>query len=143
MTENPPADLYGLTNPTIVYNASPAQLYEEAILHDRGALAASGALMTRSGSKTGRSPKDKRLVEHPNSAPNVWWGDINIPLDEHTFLTNLQRAIDYLETRPKIYVVDGFAGWDPQHRLKVRVICAGLTMRCSCTTCSFAPRRKS
>ncbi|HEY4310126.1 MAG TPA: phosphoenolpyruvate carboxykinase (ATP) [Pirellulales bacterium] len=124
MTDSVDLHPYGLTNPKLVYNASPARLYEEAILHDRAALTASGALITRSGSKTGRSPKDKRLVDHPDSSPNVWWGDINIPLDEHTFLTNLQRAVDYLETRPTIYVVDGYAGWDPQYRLKVRVICA-------------------
>lgn len=50
-------------------------------------------------------------------------GPINIPLDEHTFLINRERAIDYLNTRARLYVVDGFAGWDPKYRLKVRVIC--------------------
>ena len=35
------------------------------------------------------------------------------PIDEHTFLINRQRAIDYLNTRDQLYVVDGFAGWDP------------------------------
>jgi phosphoenolpyruvate carboxykinase (ATP) len=115
---------HGMSVASVLRNPSPARLYEEAITHDHGALVSSGALLARSGSKTGRSPKDKRIVDHPASSGNVWWGDINIQLDEHTFLTNLQRAIDYLETRKTIYVVDGYAGWDPQHRLKVRVICA-------------------
>ena len=115
---------YGLSVPTILRNAPPAVLYEEALIHDRCAVASSGALLARSGSKTGRSPKDKRIVDDPLSSRNVWWGDINIQLDEHTFTVNLQRAVDYLETRPTIYVVDGFAGWDPQYRLKIRVICA-------------------
>src|SRR5262249_26639283 len=35
-----------------------------------------------------------------------------------------QRAVDFLNFRPNIYVVDGYAGWDPRHRLKIRVICA-------------------
>ncbi len=35
-----------------------------------------------------------------------------------------QRAIDFLDIRPAIYVVDGYAGWDPKYRLKIRVICA-------------------
>src|SRR4029434_7462789 len=33
------------------------------------------------------------------------------------------RAKDYLNTRKRLYVVDAFAGWDPQYRVKVRVIC--------------------
>ena len=40
-------------------------------------------------------------------------------LDESTFLCNRQRAIDYLNTLTRIYVVDGFAGWDKKHRIKL------------------------
>ncbi|HEX3656251.1 MAG TPA: phosphoenolpyruvate carboxykinase (ATP) [Pirellulales bacterium] len=108
----------------VLRNAPPARLYEEAIKHDRGVITASGALLSYSGSKTGRSPKDKRIVEHPDSAGDVWWGPINIPLAEQSFFINRQRAVDYLNIRPRIYVVDGYAGWDPKYRLKVRVICA-------------------
>ena len=32
------------------------------------------------GVKTGRSPKDKRVVEHPDSKNDIWWGPVNIPL---------------------------------------------------------------
>ncbi len=35
-----------------------------------------------------------------------------------------ERAIDYLNTRERLFVVDGYAGWVPQYQLKVRVICA-------------------
>ena len=45
-------------------------------------------------------------------------------MDEHGFQVNRERAIDYLNTRERLYVVDGFAGWHPQHRRKIRVICA-------------------
>jgi phosphoenolpyruvate carboxykinase (ATP) len=41
-----------------------------------------------------------------------------------TFAINRQRAIDYLNTRERLYCVDGFAGWDPKYRIKVRVICS-------------------
>ena len=82
-----------------------------------------GALLVYSGEKTGRSPKDKRVVRHPDSENNIDWGDINIELDEHVFMINRERAIDYLNTREKLFVVDAFAGWDPHYRLKVRVIC--------------------
>ncbi len=115
---------YGLHVPQVLHNPSPAVLYEEAIRFDpQAALVSSGALACTSGRKTGRSPADKRIVEHPESQDHIWWGPINIPLDEHTFLINRERAIEYLNTRARLYVVDGFAGWDPKYRLKVRVIC--------------------
>jgi hypothetical protein len=37
---------------------------------------------------------------------------------------NRERAVDYLNTRNRIYVVDGFAGWDERYRIRVRVVCA-------------------
>ncbi|KAH7264973.1 phosphoenolpyruvate carboxykinase-domain-containing protein [Fusarium redolens] len=37
---------------------------------------------------------------------------------------NRERAVDYLNTRSRIYVIDGFAGWDEKYRIRVRVICA-------------------
>ena len=41
-----------------------------------------------------------------------------------TFAINRERAIDYLNTRERLYCFDGFAGWDPKYRIKVRVICS-------------------
>lgn len=115
---------YGIHTERVVRNASPALLYQEAILtDDTAAIASSGALIIESGEKTGRSPKDKRIVDHPDSTDNIWWGPINIRLDEQTFMVNRERGLDYLNTRDFLYVVDGFAGWDPEHQIKVRIIC--------------------
>jgi phosphoenolpyruvate carboxykinase (ATP) len=115
---------YGITVEDIRRNLSPAELYREAIRADpKCDLADTGALIAFSGEKTGRSPKDKRVVEHPDSKQEVWWGPVNVPIDEATFETNLERAIDYLNTRTRLYVVDAFAGWDPAYRAKIRVIC--------------------
>ena len=113
-----------ITVPVVVRNASPARLYEDALTREQAGVVSSGAIAIRSGAKTGRSPKDKHIVRHRDSEKDVWWGSINHPIDEHTFLLNRQRAIDYLNTRDQIYVFDGFAGWDPSHQIKVRVICA-------------------
>ena len=54
----------------------------------------------------------------------MWWGPVNIPLDAHSFAINRERARDYLNTRERLYCFDGFAGWDPKYRIKVRVICS-------------------
>ncbi len=119
-----PIDLssYGLQADDIIHNATPARLYEFAIVDHHAVIAASGALATRSGDKTGRSPKDKRIVDDPASSGDIWWGDINIRMTERSFLINRQRAIDYLNTCDRIFVFDGYAGWDPNYQIKVRVI---------------------
>lgn len=115
---------YGITVTDIRRNLSPAALYTEAIRDDAKCdIADTGALIAFSGAKTGRSPTDKRVVEHPDSKDDVWWGSVNVPIDNDTYDTNRERAIDYLNTRKRLYVLDAFAGWDPRYRAKVRVIC--------------------
>ncbi len=117
--------IHGIQLETIVRNASPATLYEEAIKYEKqSAISRSGALIVSSGKKTGRSPNDKRVVKGPESEQHIWWGQINVALDKHTFQINRERAIDYLNTRERLYVCDGFAGWDAKYRIKVRIICS-------------------
>jgi phosphoenolpyruvate carboxykinase (ATP) len=114
-----------LTVSEVHRNLPPSSLYEHAIRYDKDVgIAANGALVAYSGAKTGRSPKDKRVVKHPDSEKDVWWGPVNIPCDERTFAINRQRARDYLNTRERLYCIDGFAGWDPKYPRKVRVICS-------------------
>ena len=122
-----PFDLHDhdLTVAEVHRNLPPGALYEHAIRHEKGAsIADNGALVAYSGAKTGRSPKDKRVVRHPASEGDVWWGPVNIPLDPAAFAINRERARDYLNTRERLYCFDGFAGWDPAYRIKIRVICS-------------------
>lgn len=116
---------YGLNVEEVHHNLPPSELYEHAIRYEKDAsIAENGALVAYSGAKTGRSPRDKRVVRHFESQDEVWWGPVNIPCDQNTFAINRQRAIDYLNTRERLYCFDGFAGWDPNYRIKVRVICS-------------------
>ena len=124
-------------------NAAPARLYELAVATKGASILSSGALATFSGEKTGRSPKDKRIVRSPGADDDVWWGPVNIPAAESSFLTCRRHALEFLGAQPRVYVVDGYAGWDPEYRVKVRVLCAPPTTPCSCTTCSSDPRRRS
>ncbi|QDS97607.1 phosphoenolpyruvate carboxykinase (ATP) [Adhaeretor mobilis] len=114
---------YGITTTDVLRNATTARLYEEGILHDGSTIAASGALAADSGEKCGRSPADKRIVEEPESQGDVWWGPVNTPLPPDSFEQNKQIAIDYFNTCERVHVFDGYAGWDPECRIKVRVIC--------------------
>ena len=116
---------HGINVSHVLRNPSSALLYEEAVRHDHNAaISSQGALVAYSGTKTGRSPKDKRLVKNPQSEKDIWWGSINIPIDAHSFSINRERAKDWLNTRQRLYCIDAFAGWDPDYRVKVRVICS-------------------
>ena len=105
-------------------NLRPARLYEIGTSLEGAQINSTGALAANSGAKTGRSPKDKRVVKNSASEGDVWWGSVNIALEESSFETNRAAAIEFLAAQPRLYVVDGFAGWDPKYRLKVRIVCS-------------------
>ena len=114
-----------LKDDTIIrHNASPATLYEDGLQEKGTTISLTGALMAYSGKKTGRSPSDKRIVEEETSSQHIWWGPVNKQVDELTWKISRSRALDYLRTREKLFVVDAYAGWDPRYRIKVRIICA-------------------
>ncbi|CAM6102618.1 unnamed protein product [Calypogeia fissa] len=111
----------------VLYNLSPAELYEQALKYEKGSyITSTGALATLSGAKTGRSPKDKRVVKEDTSKNDLWWGkgSPNIEMDEETFLMNRERAVDYLNSLEKVFVNDQFLNWDPQNKIKVRIVSA-------------------
>jgi phosphoenolpyruvate carboxykinase (ATP) len=61
-----------------IANPSVSALYEDALVYETGtAITSSGALSAYSGTKTGRSPSDKRIVKEESSEKDVWWGPVN------------------------------------------------------------------
>merc|ERR1712227_757424 len=109
----------------IVANPAVAALYEDALVYETGsAITSSGALSAYSGAKTGRLPSDKRIVREPSSEKEIWWGPVNKEMSPEVWKINRERAVDYLNTRNRIYVIDGYAGWDERYRIRVRVVCA-------------------
>ena len=105
------------------HNKTAAELYEMELKESTiSKINNSGALCVFSGEKTGRSPKDKRVVDDGLKSPDVWWGSVNIAMKPENFDKNVSRAVEYLNTRPYIYVVDCYGGWDPNYRMKIRVI---------------------
>jgi phosphoenolpyruvate carboxykinase (ATP) len=107
---------------TIVWSPTTAQLYTAALKNGDGALAHGGPLAVDTGKFTGRSPKDKFVVEEPGSQDRIWWGEINQPLPEDKFDGLRAKVVDHLEARDPVYVVDAFAGADHNHRIGVRVV---------------------
>jgi len=127
VTETKTFDLavHGITVSRIKRNPPPAELYEDAVTGGGSdAIAANGCLVAFSGAKTGRSPKDKHVVRDSETEGDIWWGPINFPIERDAFHQNRDRARASLNSHDLLYVIDGFAGWDPAHRLKVRIICS-------------------
>ncbi|GEQ70576.1 hypothetical protein JCM33374_g4254 [Metschnikowia sp. JCM 33374] len=123
--EDPLVEHLSLKSDVVIrHNAPPPTLYEDGLLEKGTTISSTGALMAYSGEKTGRSPKDKRIVDESSSSHNIWWGPVNKQVDELTWKISRSRALDYLRTREKLFVVDAFAGWDPRYRIKVRIVCA-------------------
>ena len=102
-------------------NLTPAELVEEALRRGEGTLTDNGALMADTGKFTGRSPKDRFVVQDANTQDSVWWGDINIPFDADKFDQLHQKMVAYLADK-EIYVREAFAGANPDYRLKLRVV---------------------
>lgn len=122
----------GITNKNIVHNPSVGEIYEYALQPEHRAsihpsvfnttITDTGALAVSSGSKTGRTPKEKRVVLDEVTKDSIWWGSVNIPIDPKGYARNKRRAVDFFNMRPRLFVIDGYAGWDEDYRLKCRVI---------------------
>ncbi|MDX1585721.1 MAG: phosphoenolpyruvate carboxykinase (ATP), partial [Balneolaceae bacterium] len=108
-------------NQQTLWNLTPPELYEEAIENGEAILTKDYALRVLTGKYTGRSPKDKFIVDQPSIHDDIDWGDINQPTDEAVFDNLFEKVTDYLADK-KIYVKDCFAGADEKYRLNVRVV---------------------
>jgi phosphoenolpyruvate carboxykinase (ATP) len=107
---------------TIHYQLSPEELIADALRMGEGVLSNTGALVIQTGEFTGRSPKDKFLVNDEITAGTVDWNEFNIPLDEKYFDIIFRKVTDHLNKRPEIWVRDAYACADEQFRLNIRVI---------------------
>ena len=105
-------------------NPTTSLLYAHALLRGDGRLAEGGPLVVDTGRFTGRSPKDKFLVDEPSSTERIWWGEVNQKLSEPSFDGLRDRVASQLGSAEVLYVVDAWAGADPDHRIGVRVVTA-------------------
>jgi len=113
---------HGIVQPGKVYwNLSVAQLVEESVRRGEGLLTSSGALNAMTGSRTGRSPRDKWVVEQAVIKEKIWWGKVNQPIAEENYLALRQEVLAYLQGR-ELFVMDGFAGADPRYTMPIRIV---------------------
>ena len=112
----------GIVNPKAVYrNLCPAKLIELALQRNEGSLTSTGALVVTTGKYTGRSPKDKFIVDTPTIHNEIAWGKVNKPISREKFNSLKNKITDYFKNR-EIFIFDGFAGADKNYTQKFRVI---------------------
>lgn len=113
------ADVLAITQ--VHYNLSVPELVEAAIKRGEGILTDKGALNTLTGKFTGRSPKDKFVVDEESVHDKINWGPVNQPISQDKFDTLYAEVIEYLAQK-ELFVFDGFAGADLKYRLPIRVV---------------------
>jgi phosphoenolpyruvate carboxykinase (ATP) len=104
-------------------NLPPARLVEAAVRRREGMISSRGALSARTGKRTGRSPKDRFIVENAATRDTVGWGEVNKPFPQAAFDALLTKAANYVDNLDEVYVVDAFAGADPRYSINVQVVC--------------------
>jgi len=105
----------------VMWNATPAELYEEFVANDEGLISEHGALVVETGKYTGRSPNDKFTVDEPSCHDKIWWGDVNASISEERFDALLGRVQAYLQGQ-LLYVQDCYVGADTELSLPIRAI---------------------
>jgi len=100
---------------------SVPQLVEKVLSRNEGELTATGAIKAETGKYTGRSPKDKYIVEEASVKDKIDWNS-NQPISEETFNKLYNKVTEYLKEKDEIFVFKGFAGADQSSRLPIQVV---------------------
>ena len=123
---------YGISGVTeILHNPSYEQLFEEETDstlagYEKGIVTELGAVAVDTGIFTGRSPKDKYIVEDETTRDTLWWTSPQAKNDNkpmsHAVGDDLKATVAKQLSNKRLFVVDGFCGANPETRLCVRFI---------------------
>ena len=123
---------YGIKGTTeVVYNPSYEVLFEEETKaglegFEKGQVTELGAVNVKTGIYTGRSPKDKFIVDDETSHNTVWWTSDEYKNDNHRASKEAWAAVNKLAkeelSNKRLFVVDGFCGANKDTRMKIRFI---------------------
>lgn len=111
-----------LNGENIHVQLSVPRLVEEATSRGEAVLTSEGAVTAKTGKYTGRSPKDKFIVDEEISRDKVDWGTVNRPISPDVFENLYNKVLNHLKEKDALYVFKGFAGADHSSRLAIQTI---------------------
>ena len=123
---------YGIIGSTVIaHNPSYEELYQAEINpaltgYEKGQVTELGAVNVMTGVFTGRSPKDKYIVDDAQSHDKVWWTSDAYKNDNHPMTEAVWASVKEIAQKELsgkgLYVVDAFCGANKATRLAVRFI---------------------
>ncbi len=132
MNKNLDLSKYGIKDvKEILYNPSYEELFKletdpKLEGYEKGQLTELDAVNVMTGIFTGRSPKDKYIVEDDITRDTIWWTspespNDNKPLSPEVWKDLKQTVAEQLSGK-KLFVMDTFSGANKDTRMKVRFI---------------------
>ncbi len=113
---------YGIKSAAPIHANLPApSLYEHIVRRGEGILAQGGPVVVRTDPHTGRSPRDKFIVDAPQVHDRIWWGAVNQLMPAEKFASIFLRLKQYLADR-ELFVQDCLVGAGVSKRLPIRII---------------------
>jgi phosphoenolpyruvate carboxykinase (ATP) len=124
---------YGIKDVKVIYHNLS---YEELFQHEtrpglegfaKAFVTSTGSIAVDTGIFTGRSPKDKYIVMEDETRDHIWWANPtrkssdNKPITEAVWKDLYENSSNQLSGK-ELYIQDGFAGTNPETRLRIRVI---------------------
>lgn len=103
-------------------NLSVAVLVEEAVKRGEGVLSDTGSLCVTTGKYTGRSPKDRFIVDTDDVHSRIAWGDVNVPISRENYEKIRDGIVGYLNERD-LFVMQMVAGAERPHSRNFEVVC--------------------
>nr|WP_233254351.1 phosphoenolpyruvate carboxykinase (ATP) [Salipaludibacillus keqinensis] len=101
---------------------SVPRLIEKGLQRGEGVLTSTGSFRATTGKYTGRSPKDKYIVDEVSTKDKIHWGTVNKTISSEVFEHLYEKVLHYLSERDEIFVRHGFAGADKNYRLPIRIV---------------------
>jgi phosphoenolpyruvate carboxykinase (ATP) len=108
------------TNPAQAFHLNNEELISEAVKNNEGIIASNGAFSTSTGSRTGRSPNDRFIVDEPTTSGLIDWGDINKPFNSQEFDLLWDKVESYLSKKNR-YTSKLHVGSHEDHYLPIKV----------------------
>lgn len=106
----------------VFHQLQTPELIELAVHHREGDIAEGGAFNMMTGEFTGRSPKDRYIVQDDLTNDAVDWNEINQPLSSSVFDVLYDRTIDYLNDLNALFLRDANVASYKKYSQRIRFV---------------------